>query len=116
MHCKVDLKDVSEDGKTVSKDDILFLNKLNEGIRKNGHGHMKWSCPLRKDDNGVTIIESKEEAVQLVQEARELCAMGGLQLHKFISNDRAVLKSIPPSEYATDIKNLDLTFDDLTVE
>lgn len=67
-------------------------------------------------DDGVTSIESKEEAIQLAQEARKLCAMGGLRLHKFISNDRAVLESIPPSQHATDIKNLDLAFDYLPVE
>lgn len=36
-------------------------------------------------DNGVASMSSTEQAVQLAQEARELCANGGLSLHKFVS-------------------------------
>lgn len=67
-------------------------------------------------DDGVTSVNSKEQAIQLAQEARELCAMGGLRLHKFVSNDRTVLESIPLSERASDIKDLNLAFDSLPSE
>ena len=67
-------------------------------------------------DDGVASMDSTEKAIQLAQEARELCALGGLRLHKFVSNDRAVLESIPSSERASDIKDLNLTFDDLPAE
>ena len=67
-------------------------------------------------DDGVASMDSTEKAIQLAQEARELCALGGLRLHKFVSNDRAVLESIPSSECASDIKDLNLTFDDLPAE
>lgn len=67
-------------------------------------------------DDGVASMDSIEEAIQLAQEARELCALGGLRLHKFVSNDRAVLESITPSERASDIKDLNLTFDNLPSE
>lgn len=52
----------------------------------------------------------------LAREARELCAMGGLRLHKFVSNSRDVLESIPLSERAINMKNMDLAFDDLPLE
>lgn len=67
-------------------------------------------------DDGVTSVESAEEAVQVAREARQLCASGGLRLHKFISNDRVVLDSIPISERAIEVKALDLNFDDTPLE
>lgn len=67
-------------------------------------------------DDGLASVGSTEQAIQLAQEARELCVLGGLRLHKFVSNDRAVLESIPPSERASDIKDLHLALDDLPSE
>lgn len=67
-------------------------------------------------DDGLTSVESPEDGIQLAREARELCATGGLRLHKFASNNRDVLESIPPSERATNVKDMDLTFDDLPLE
>ncbi len=67
-------------------------------------------------DDGVTSVQTTEDAIQLAREARELCAIGGLRLHKFVSNDKAVLESIPPSECANDIKEPDLSFDDSLIE
>lgn len=67
-------------------------------------------------DDGVTSVETVEEGIKLAKEARKLCAMGGLRLHKFVSNSRAVMESIPPSERATDARNRDLPFDGLPLE
>ncbi|XP_065115485.1 uncharacterized protein [Paramisgurnus dabryanus] len=67
-------------------------------------------------DDGVTSVASTEEAVQVAREARQLCALGGLRLHKFISNDRVVLDSIPVSERAVEVKSFDLNFDDTPLE
>lgn len=53
---------------------------------------------------------------QLSQEARELCATGGLRLHKFVSNDKAVLESIPPSERANSMKEPNLSFSNSLME
>ena len=61
-------------------------------------------------DDRVTSIDSTEHAIQFACEAREL------RLHMFVSNDRAVLESIPPSERASDIKDRNLAFDDLPSE
>lgn len=67
-------------------------------------------------DDGVTSVASAEEAVQVAREARQLCASGGLRLHKFISNDKVVLDSIPISERAIEVKAFDLNFDDTPLE
>ncbi|XP_069379882.1 uncharacterized protein [Paralichthys olivaceus] len=67
-------------------------------------------------DDGVASIPNVDNAIQLAQEARKLCAMGGLRLHKFICNDRTVLESIPASERATEVKDLELAFKDVTLE
>ncbi|TWW62964.1 hypothetical protein D4764_04G0016110 [Takifugu flavidus] len=52
-----------------------------------------------------------EEAIQLVEEARKLCSVGKLRLHKFISNSDKVLKSIPKEECAESVKNLDMALE-----
>lgn len=36
------------------------------------------------EDDGVTSIETEEDGIQLAKEARELCAIGGQRLHKFV--------------------------------
>ncbi|XP_030208539.1 uncharacterized protein LOC115556311 [Gadus morhua] len=87
--------------------------------KENGDLYPKGSQFIMRDfyvDDGLTSAGSTEEAVQLAREARELCAMGGLRLHKFVSNERNVLESIPPSERAINVTNMDLTFDELPLE
>lgn len=74
---------------------------------------------IRKDfyvDDGVTSVENVNKAIQLAHEARKLCAAGGLRLHKFMCNDKAVLESIPSSERAAEVKALDLVFKDVKLE
>nr|XP_033494102.1 uncharacterized protein LOC117264333 [Epinephelus lanceolatus] len=66
-------------------------------------------------DDGVTSIPSVDEAIQLAKEAQKLCTMGGLRLHKFVSNNRSVLQSITPSERTIEVKALDLAFNDSTL-
>lgn len=39
--------------------------------------------------------------------------MGGLRLHKFLSNSKSVLESIPPSECAIEVKALELALNEL---
>jgi len=67
-------------------------------------------------DDGLTSVETEEEAIQLVNEAQRLCANGGLRLHKFISNNKRVIESIPASERAVDVKDLDLALEQLPIE
>lgn len=67
-------------------------------------------------DDGVTSVPNTETGIKLAAEARELCAKGGLRLHKFMSNDRKVVESIPTLERATEVTDLDLEFDQLPLE
>lgn len=63
-------------------------------------------------DDRVTSTDAVEKAIQLAQEAREICAKGGLRLHKFVSNNNAVLQSLPLSECAAESKTKNLTFNE----
>lgn len=67
-------------------------------------------------DDGITSVQTQQQAIQLAQQARELCSEGGVRLHKFTSNNREVLESIPPAERAKDLQDLDLSMDVLPTE
>lgn len=83
--------------------------------KENSHSHPIGSQFMARDfyvDDGVTSTNTVEKAIQVAHEAREICAKGGLRLHKFVSNNHAVLQSLPSSECAVDTKTKDLS--DLT--
>jgi hypothetical protein len=67
-------------------------------------------------DDGITSLTSVDQAIKLVNEARELCSEGGLHLHKFMSNSRLVLEKIPLNERATEMQKIDLNEVELTIE
>ncbi|XP_029967089.1 uncharacterized protein LOC115402704 [Salarias fasciatus] len=67
-------------------------------------------------DDGITSIKSVDTAIKLVEEAQAVCAKGQLRLHKFISNERMVLESICESERAKEVRDVDLSHDDLPVQ
>lgn len=64
-------------------------------------------------DDGLVSLESVDAAVQMVREARAVCAKRELRLHKFLSNNRKVLESIPVTERAEEVKDVDLNYGDL---
>ena len=61
-------------------------------------------------DDGLFSCETVEEAVKILNDARAICKKGNLRLHKYISNNKVVLSSIPPSELA-EKKVQDLSFE-----
>jgi hypothetical protein len=67
-------------------------------------------------DDGLTSTQSEQEAIQLVRDAQQLCANGGLRLHKFISNSLNVINSINPSERASNVLDQNLSLDQLPTE
>ena len=67
-------------------------------------------------DDGLCSVETIEDAIHLVDEARELCNLGRLRLHKFVSNSKELLEHIPTSEQASVMHSIDLTLDDLPIE
>ncbi|XP_045076512.1 uncharacterized protein LOC121564685 isoform X2 [Coregonus clupeaformis] len=67
-------------------------------------------------DDGLVSVTSDAEAIQLIKEARGLCSTGKLRLHKFVSNSKHVLKSIPKEECAESVKNLDMALGEPLME
>lgn len=55
-----DFKDAGEDNKTVSQDDILFLTKLQQGIRKNDHRHYEMPLPFKERPH---LLNNKQLAI-----------------------------------------------------
>ena len=46
-------------------------------------------------DDMVKNFPTAEEAITVIQQVKDICSNGGFNLTKFISNNTAVLKSIP---------------------
>lgn len=67
-------------------------------------------------DDGLVCATSNAEAIQLIKEARDLCSTGKLRLHKFVSNSKEVLKSIPKDECAEGVKDMDMALGEPLIE
>lgn len=67
-------------------------------------------------DDGLVSTGTVTEAVSLIKEAREMCAKGGFRLHKFVSNSKEVLESVPVIDRAKGVKELNLDQDALPIE
>ena len=59
-------------------------------------------------DDGLKSVKNTEQAITLIQRTKDLCARGGLRLHKFISNSKEVIAAIPLKDRASMLKNVDL--------
>ncbi|KAK3735155.1 hypothetical protein QZH41_020254, partial [Actinostola sp. cb2023] len=58
-------------------------------------------------DDCLRSIATAPEAVRLVSQLRELLSKGGFHLTKWISNSKEVIDSVPASERAASVKDLD---------
>lgn len=67
-------------------------------------------------DDCLKAVETSEQAINLVKELTALCARGGFHLTKWVSNSKSVLTSIPDSERAPEVKDLDLSHNTLPME
>ncbi|XP_073671735.1 uncharacterized protein [Paramisgurnus dabryanus] len=67
-------------------------------------------------DDGLVCATSNAEAIQLIKKARDLCSTGKLRLHKFVSNSKEVLKSIPKDECAESVKDMDMALGEPLIE
>ena len=65
-------------------------------------------------DDCLKSVETEEAAIRLVNQLNKLLALGGFRLTKWMSNRRNILTSIPASERAKSVMDLDL--DHLPVE
>lgn len=67
-------------------------------------------------DDGLKSVATVAEARDLIYKAKNLCKEGGFRLHKFASNNRAVLEAIDYHDYAKNVKSLDLSSNPLPME
>jgi len=67
-------------------------------------------------DDGLTSIQSSQEAIKLIQDAQQLYDKGGFHLHKIMSNDKDVLQAIPVHDRPQDVQKLDLGTENLIIE
>ena len=56
-------------------------------------------------DDGLKSVQSFEQAKELIKNTKSLFQRGGFRLHKFTSNSREVLSSIPQEDRAADTKD-----------
>lgn len=67
-------------------------------------------------DDCLKSVPTEADAIKLCRELETACSMGGFRLHKWISNSRTVLISIPQADRAKEIKDLDLDSSELPTE
>ena len=67
-------------------------------------------------DDGLKSVPTVDEATDLILRTQNLCKKGAVRLHKFISNSKAVMLSIPSEDHAKGMKDLDLVHDSLLIE
>ena len=73
---------------------------------------------LRRDfyvDDGLKSLPTVEGAKVMIDKCKDMCAKGGLHLHKFVSNSKDVLNHINPEDRAKGTENLDLLNEALPV-
>ena len=66
-------------------------------------------------DDGLCSMESEEETIKLIRDARDICNKGNLRLHKFVFNCTPVLEYIPQTEIAEQLVH-DLSYKTENVE
>ena len=57
-------------------------------------------------DDGLVSCATADEAIQLLEETRGVCAKGNLRLHKLLSNSLEVLESFPREEWSPNLKKI----------
>ena len=67
-------------------------------------------------DDGLASVSSETQAIQLINESKQLLSQCGLKLQKFVCNSRQVLESIDNELRATAFKDIDLNLDPLSIE
>ena len=74
---------------------------------------------LRNDfyvDDLLKSIADEEEAIEMLENVQEMCALGGFNLTKFTSNSRKVIESIPASKRSPSLENLEILEPKLPIE
>ena len=83
--------------RTATDNQDHFDEETIETVRKNFHV-----------DDCLKSVQIEQDALRLTGQLRGLLAKGGFRLTKWLSNSRRVIESVPTSESAGSVKNLDL--------
>ena len=67
-------------------------------------------------DDFLKMKDSVESSIDLISKVKMMCASGGFNLTKFVSNERAVIQCIPDKDRSKNITDLNLEIDSLPVE
>jgi hypothetical protein len=67
-------------------------------------------------DDGLTSVANIEQAKKLIKETKEICASGGLRLHKFVSNRREIMDALPSDERGNTSEKRDMIPSGLGIE
>ncbi|XP_043213923.1 uncharacterized protein LOC122377676 [Amphibalanus amphitrite] len=59
-------------------------------------------------DDGLTSVDSEDEAIDLIDSTRKMCTRGGFTLHKLLSNSVKVLESVSPESRCSELQSLDV--------
>ena len=62
------------------------------------------------------LFPTVPEAIKLIEDSQALCTSAKLRLHKFASNRKDVLETLPTDDRAKDLKDLDLRHDTLPIQ
>ena len=92
---------------------LKYLARCHEETFPQGATFLKKNLYM---DDGLCSLSTKEEAMDLVRQATEICRKGNIRLHKFLSNSKEVLESIHPSERAAAVAEIDLEMESLPIE
>ena len=67
-------------------------------------------------DDCLISVATEQEAIKLAGDLRSICAEGGFKLTKWMSNNRAVIHSIPESDRSKEMAEVDMDKEDLPNE
>ena len=67
-------------------------------------------------DDGLLSVLTVEQAKDVIKSTKDMCSKGGITLHKFLSNSKEVMATIPQESRAKAVQDLNLLHDKLPVE
>ena len=74
---------------------------------------------LRKNfyiDDGLTSVDTEENAISLINSTRKMCERGGFHMHKVLSNSVKVLETVPPESRCSELQRLDVGTSSLPIQ
>jgi len=67
-------------------------------------------------DDGLKSVQTSQEAIELIDNCKAICAKAGLRLHKISSNSPEVIQAVPVEDRAKSLQEIDFMNDPLPIE